>query len=52
MFFFRSEQRRMSLQPVRLMQKGNRRFSLNPDRESKGFFAGLLNLVVRKERQR
>jgi len=46
----RSEQRRMSLQPIRAQCKGNRRFSLNQEASSssKGFFAGLMSLVVRK----
>ena len=52
-FFFnpRSEQRRMSLQPIRAQCKGNRRFSLNQEASSsssKGFFASLMSLVVRK----
>jgi len=47
----RSEQRRMSLQPIRAQCKGNRRFSLNQEASSsssKGFFASLMSLVVRK----
>ena len=52
-FFFnpRSEQRRMSLQPIRAQCKGNRRFSLNQEASSsssKGFFASLMSLVARK----